>query len=209
MTDAVPRYPNARARLRRTRTAPGTTPSRPTLTIWLRDSAFRVRDETGRPYSDVVGDVRSARGFGLTPRTMEEFMDASDWSRRTPGRAPTELYGDLALGEGAVSEAGEEPWQIDPALISPVAAQLLSDGREAELAPVSTTTYLGRPSAEYRSTLTGEEEGYPYRSEVRWLVSGPFVLLREVRDARIAELTAVTEVVELEEGTVTTADLRP
>jgi hypothetical protein len=37
-------------------------------------------------------------------------------------------------------------------------------------------------------------------------VSGPFVLLREVRDEG---LSAVVEVVELEEGTVTDADLRP
>ena len=209
MTDAVRRYPNVRARLRRTRTAPGTRPSETTLTIWLRDSAFRVRDETGRPYSDVVGDVRSARGFGNTPRTMEEFMDASEWSRRTPGRPATELYGDLDLDEGAVSEAGQEAWQVGPAVISPVAAQLLSDGREAGLDPVSTTTYLGRPCAEYRFTVTGDEDGVPYRSQVCSLVSGPFVLRREVRDVRIEELTAVTEVVELEEGTVTDADLTP
>jgi hypothetical protein len=205
MTEVVPRYPNVRARLRRTRTAPGTKPVETTLTIWLRDGAFRVRDETGRPYADVAGDVRSARGFGTMPRTREELMDAADRAR-APARPPTELYGDLETGEGTVCEAGEEPWPVSPAVLAPVAAQLLTDGRETELDPVSTTTCLGRPCDEYRFALAGEEDGIPYRSEVRWLVSGPFVLLREVRDEG---LSAVVEVVELEEGTVTDADLRP
>jgi hypothetical protein len=210
MTDAVPHFPNVRARLRRTHTAPGIRPDETTLLIWLRDSAFRVRDEAGRPYSEVMDDVRSARGFGATPRSMEEFMDASSRARHsTTGRAATELYGDLQTGEGAVREAGQNPWPVSPAVIAPVAAQLLTEGREAESEPVSTTTYLDRPCTNYRFTLTGDEDGMPYRSAVRWLVSGPFVLFREVRDERINELATITEVVELEEGTVTATDLRP
>jgi hypothetical protein len=94
-------------------------------------------------------------------------------------------------------------------VIAPVAAQLLTEGREAESEPVSTTTSLDRPCTDYRFTLNGDEDGISYRSAVRWLVSGPFVLLREVRDERINELATITEVVELEEGTVTATDLRP
>ncbi|MGH3797053.1 MAG: hypothetical protein ACRDSP_19440 [Pseudonocardiaceae bacterium] len=209
MTDAASRFPNVCARLRRTHTAPGIQPSETTLTIWLWNTAFRVRDEAGRPYSDVVNDVRSARGFGATPRTMEEFMDTSYRSRHSTDRDPTELYGDFQTGEATVREAGQDPWPVSPEVIAPVAAQLLTDGREAELELVSTTTYLDRPCAEYRFTLTGDEDGVPYRSDVRRLVSGPFVLLQEVRDERISQLATVTEVVELNEGTVTDADLRP
>jgi hypothetical protein len=178
------------------------------MVIWLRDGAFRIRDEAGRPYAEIVGDVRSARGFGSTPRTMEEFMDASDRSR-SPGRAATELYGDLETGNATVHEPGEQPWPVSPAVLYPVAAQLLTDGREAELDRVSAVRCLDRQCEEYRFAVTGDEDGIPYRSDVRWLVSGPYVLLREVRDARIGELTAVSEVVELAEGVVTDADLSP
>lgn len=209
MTDATPRFPNAYARLRRTHTAPGIRPSETRLTIWLWDTAFRVHDEAGRPYSDVMNDVRSTRGFGTTPRTMEEFMDTSYRSRQSTGRNATELYGDLRAGEGMVQEAGQDPWPVSPEMIAPVAAQLLTDGREAHAEPGSTTTFLDRRCVEYRFTLTGDEDGIPYRSDVRWLVSGPFILLREVRDQDINELATITEVVELTEGTVTDADLRP
>lgn len=209
MTDAPSRFPNVRARLRRTHTAPGLRSSETTLTIWLRNTAFRVRDEAGRPYSYVVNDVRSARGFGATPRTMEEFMDTSYRSRHPTGRNATELYGDVQSGEGMVQEAGQDPWPVNPEVIAPVAAQLLTDGREAQTGPVSTTIFLDRPCVEYRVTLTGDEDGIPYRSDVRWLVSGPFVLFREIRDEHISELATVTEVVALTEGTVTDADLRP
>jgi hypothetical protein len=205
MTDAAYRLPNVRARLRRTRTAPGTTPTETVLTIWLRDSVFRVRDEAGRPYSDVAADVRSARGFGRTPRTMEEFMDAADRARRLPG-PPTELYGDLDTGDGLVCEPGAEPWEVVPAVLLPVAAQLLADGREASLVPTGHPTYLGRPCAEYRFPLTGEEDGVPYRSEVRWVVSEPYLLVREVSDGG---LHVLVETVELAEGVVTEADVRP
>jgi hypothetical protein len=77
---------------------------------------------------------------------------------------------------------------------------LLTSGREAELEPSGERSYLDRPCQEYRFALAGEEEGIPYRSEVTWLVAGPYVLIRDVRDARIKELWARTEVVELDEA---------
>lgn len=175
--------------------------------IWLRGTSFRVRDQSGRPYADIVGDVTSERGFGTTPRTMEGFMDA--WSPTRLSDDATELYGDVQSGEAVVHEAGREPWATDAGVIGPVAEQLLTDGREATMEPVGEATHLDRPCREYRFAIEGEEDGIGYRSDVRWLVSGPFVLLRDVRDSRHRGLFAVTEVVELEEGSVAEADLRP
>jgi hypothetical protein len=208
MTRAVPPFPNVHARLRRIHTAPGIQPATAILSMWLRDDTFRIRDETGRWYSEIMEDVRSERGFGATPRTIEDFMDASARSREATGREATELHGDLQAGEGTVSEASRSSWPVSPTVLVPVAAQLFTDGRESGVEPMSTTTFLGRPCTEYQVTLIGREDTAQYRSAVRWLVSGPFVLYREVRDGDIHELATVTEVIELDEGAVTDSDLR-
>jgi hypothetical protein len=208
MTLVAPPFPNVHARLRRVHTAPGIQPATAVLSIWLRQGAFRIHDETGRWYSEIMDDVRSERGFGATPRTIEDFMDAAARARHVADRDATEIYGDLETGEGTVREAGRSPWPVDPTVIVPVAAQLFADGRELDIEPTSITTYLGRPCTEYRFTLTGREDTTHYRSAVRWLVSGPFVLYREVRDEHIHELSTVTEVIELNEGAVTDSDLR-
>jgi hypothetical protein len=201
-------YPNVRARLRRVRRAPFAPTSETSTVIWLSGARFHVRDESGRGYADIVGDVTSERGFGRTPRTMEGLMDAWDAFHRSSDEM-TDLYGDLETGEAVVRETGGEPWTANVEAIRPVAEQLLADGRETILQPVGESTYLGRPCREYRFAIDGEENGVRYRSEVRWLVSGPFVLLREVRDTPPGEMHALTEVLELDEGVVTEAELRP
>jgi hypothetical protein len=178
------------------------------MVIWLDGERFRVRDESGRGYAEITGDVTAERGFGLMPRTMEGVMDAWDASRH-PSDQASELYGDAETGEAVVLEAGRRSWRTDVAAVLPVAEQLLVDGRETTLEPVGESTYLDRPCREYRFALEGEEDGVRYRSDVRWLVSGPFVLLREVRDSPRGGLYVLTEVLELEEGAVAGADLRP
>jgi hypothetical protein len=199
-------YPDARVRLRRTRTAPGTETVRTTMTIHLRGSRFRVVDEGGRGYAEILADVTAPRGFGATPQTMEAFMDAFHESRRSVERAPTELRGDLATGEASVSEAGGDPWPADPDRLAPVAEQVLF--RDPGVRPTSaTSTVLGREAAEYVATLEGDENGYRFRSDVRLWVSEPFVLVRDVVDAAYPGLTARVEVVELAEDAVTDADL--
>jgi hypothetical protein len=89
-----------------------------------------------------------------------------------------------------------------------VAEQVLTDGREAALDPAGESVYLGRRCQEYRFAVEGDEDGIAYRSDVRWLLWGPYVLLHEVRDAPHGSLHALTEVVDLAEGAVTEADLR-
>ncbi|MGW0432894.1 hypothetical protein ACWDV4_10160 [Micromonospora sp. NPDC003197] len=193
-------YPTVQARLRRSGHLPGVPPSRTELLIWFDADRFLVRDENGRPYAEIVGDVTAARGFGLVPRTMEGLMDAASAARHPRRHGPTELSGDWATGQAIVREAGRPPWSIDISTVAPVAEQLLSTGREALLPAGNESTFLDRPCREYRFAIEGDEDGTPFRSEVRWLVSAPYVLLREVRDARISELSATTEVIELAEG---------
>jgi hypothetical protein len=164
------------------------------LVIWLSGSRFRVSDAAGRPYREVVADAVAPRGFGSPPRTMEDFMDAFDASVDDSDLGPTELWGDVATGEGSVRQPRGEPWPVDASRLAPVAEQVLSDGHDE-----GDVTYVQE----------GEEDGRPYRSDVRLSVKPPFVVRREVRDAANPELSAVTEVVELEEGTVTDADLSP
>jgi len=193
-------YPRVRARLRRTRHAPGLPRTESFTTIWLGGQRFRVSDELGRSYVDIVSDVIAPRGFGLAASTMEDLMDAWRAARHPRNRGATELFGDRVTGQAVVHEPGRAPWTTDVGRILPAAEQLLTSGREAELEPSGDRSYLDRPCQEYRFALAGEEEGIPYRSEVTWLVAGPYVLIRDVRDARINELWARTEVVELDEA---------
>jgi hypothetical protein len=199
VTAGDPGFPDARVRLVRTRFAPGTDAVRGTMTIHLRGSRFRVVDDAGRGYAEIIADVEAPRGFGATPRSMEEFMDAFHDARRPAGRAPTELRGDLATGEASVSEAGGEPWPADPERLAPVAGQVLFRDPAAR-ATSATSTVLDRSAAEYVSALEGDEDGYHFRSDVRLWVSEPFVLVREVVDATHPGLSLRLEVVELSEG---------
>jgi hypothetical protein len=200
-------YPNARLRLRRVAKAPSAPTSDSQMVLWLDGSRFHLRDETGRSYPEILGDLTAARGFGLTARTIEDFMDA--WGAAGRTRKPTDIYADLASDEGIVVEEGGQPWTIDAARLVGLADQVFTDGREQSLEPVAETTYLGRSCTEYRFSIEGEEDGVPYRSDVSWLVSAPYLLRREVRDAPGGRLSAITEVVELVEGVVAEDDLRP
>lgn len=183
-------YPNARLRVRRVRTVPGAPVFETELLIWLSGSRFRVSDPSGRPYRDIVADAVAPRGFGSPPRTMEDFMDAFDASTDDSDLGPTELWGDVATGEACVRQPRGEPWEVDADRIAPVVEQVLAvEGG--------------------RFVQEGEEDGIPYRSDVLLTVDPPFVVRREVRDAANPQLSALTEVVEVEEGTVTGADLVP
>jgi hypothetical protein len=200
-------YPNVRLRLRRVAKAPGAPTSETEMVLWLDGSRFHLRDETGRSYPEILGDVTSARGFGLTARTIEDFMDAWGAARRT--RKPTDIYADLTTDEGIVLEEGGQPWTISAARLVGLADQVFTDGREQTLEPVGATTYLGRNCTEYQFSIEGEEDGVPYRSEVSWLVSAPYLLRREAQDAPEGHLSAITEVMDLVEGVVAEDDLRP
>lgn len=201
--------PNVRARIHWRRTVPGAPDTEYDTVLWLSGERFRVRDEHGRPYAEILGDVTEPRGFGLLPRTMEAFMDA--WALAAkPAEAPTGLYGDLSTGDGRVYEPGTEPWPVPAERIALLATYLLhGDEPGGDATPTGHAVHLGRECVEYTSHLTGAEyDGRAFHSTVRTLVAGAYVLSREVRDAEPSGLSLRSDVIELDEGVVADADVR-
>ena len=200
---------NARARIRWHRTVPGLPDTTRETVLWLAGDRFRVRDEAGRPYAEILGDVTEPRGFGLLPRTMEGFMDAWTTASAT-AEAPTDLYGDLSTGDGRVYEPGTEPWSVPAERIALLATYLLrGDEPGGDATPTGHAVHLGRECVEYTSHLTGTEyDGRAFHSIVRTLVSGAYVLSREVYDAEPSGLSLRSDVIELDEGVVADADVR-
>lgn len=191
-------YPTVRAVLRRVRAVPATPTTEHQLTIRLLGDTFAVVDTAGRSYAEVIAETTSERGLGRLPRTIEDLMDATSAANRPPP-APSEFSGDLASGTGTLIEAGREPREVPAQLLAPIAEQVLA-GDLAGRTPGRNVEHLGRRCAEYRFTLTGSEDGRPFRSDVRLLVAEGLVLVREVNDADLDGLWAAAEVVELELG---------
>lgn len=189
-------YPTLQVVLRRTRTAPALPATEHRLEIRLDGSTFAVVDVDGRTFGEVIAEATDPRGFGPLPRTIEGFMDATSAARHGPAGAPSEFVGDLATGRGTAVEAGGEPREVPADLLAPIAEQLLAGDLDGH-APVGEVTLLGRACAEYRFAVTGEDDGRPYRSDVRLLVWRGVVLLRDVQDAAVPGLRATAEVVEL------------
>ena len=200
-------YPNARLRLRRTTHAPNAPDTDAALMLWLSGSRFRLRDEAGRSYPAILADVAPGRGLGVAARSIEDQMDA--WSEAGRFWPPTEIYADLTADRATVVESGGQPWSIAAQRLAGLADEVFSQALAPDAELVSRTSHLGRPCDEYRFAIVGEEDGVPYRSEVRWWVAGPYLLRREVEDAAGGRRRAMTEVLELVEGVVTDDDLQP
>jgi hypothetical protein len=177
------------------------------MVLWLDGVRFHLRDETGRSYPELVADVAEPRGFGRTSRTMEDLMDT--WSATSRERAPTDVFADLTADRSVVIEEGGEPWTADAERMVGLADQVFTNGRESDLPAAGRRRQLDRECEEYRFTIHGEEGGVPYRSDVAWLVSAPYLLRREVRDQPAGRMFAITEVVDIAEGAVTEEDLTP
>ncbi|GLZ76404.1 hypothetical protein Afil01_12110 [Actinorhabdospora filicis] len=194
---------NVRLDLLVTRTAPPAPALSTPMTIWWLGERYRVRDGYGRGYAEIVGDVTEPRGFGLVPRTIGEFMDAT---ASTP-RGETDLWGDLASPDAMVREPSGREWEADSVDIARVAGQVFAP--RFSTAPTARDSRLGRDAWEYRSFLEGRDNGVKFRSLVRTLVADGYVLMREVTDARGGPMSRLMEVTELDEGSVTEGDLRP
>jgi hypothetical protein len=204
-------YPNVKARLRLTRTGPALPPRESYLDIWLKGARFRVRDGAGRDVGAILGDLAAPRGLGAAPRSLEAIMDV--WSQSAEAgvaaAGATELYGDLATGEGWVRRHGQAAWPIAAETLAPAAEQILAGEPDARLERRGPVTRLGRPGVEYQGVLEGEEQGIPYRSAVTRVVAPPYLLFSDVRDAANPDHAYTREVVALEEGAVADADLMP
>jgi hypothetical protein len=199
-------YPNVSVSLQRTRILPGAPTLVSPMLIQFDGSRFHVRDVDGRHLTDLVADVTSVRGFGLMPRTIEDFLAAAAGTRREP----LDIYGDRRTGVGWVCQGEREPQTFEASALAKVAEQVL-------LAPVTAGAatangqieLLGRSATLYRSAIEGQEDGRDFRTEMSLAASGPFVLRREARDAGPSGISVRLEVLQLSEGTVTDAELNP
>jgi hypothetical protein len=179
------------------------------MNIWMKGSRFRVRDESGRDVAAILGDVSASRGLGMAPHSMEEIMDV--WSQSpelgAAARGVTELYGDLAAGQGWVLRGGQAAWPIEAESLAPAAEQILAGVLDVQLERRGQGTRLGRSYTEYQGTLEGEDQGVPYKSDVTCLVSPPYLLLSKVRDEQNPGHSYTREILSLEEGAASDSDL--
>jgi hypothetical protein len=203
-------YPNVHVKLRLVQRAPATPPRDEELEIWLSGTRFRVRDPRGRRNAEILADATARRGLGAPARTVEDMMDrfvaASAGQSAGP---PTELFGDLTTDDGWVFPSNGEPWETSARKLSPVAEQILAGDNAEGLARVGTTTRLGRACTEYRGIVSGTEDGLAFENVIVRLIAPPYVLLDDARNAGTGNSSYVREIVALEEGRVTDADLTP
>lgn len=136
--------------------------------------------------------------------------------RRTPSSSrakqdapPTELFGDLATDEGWVYPSKGAQWPMQASELAPAAEQILARARMVGLQIGATSTRLGRTCTEYRGLVTVTEDGETYTNAVTRLIAPPYLLLEETRDSTNPDLSYVREILTLDEGTVTDADVTP
>lgn len=192
---------NVRARMLVTRNVSGTPGPESRLTLWWLGDRFHVRDDAGRAFHDVGADVLAPRGLGFIPRTIEDLMNV-----RLPLKGRMDCYGALGVAEGTITEPWGEKWKARTELIAPIARQLFPSGLDG-VRPSGRESFLNRDCAEYTTHREGTDGGTRYRSRVRQLVAGPYVLLREVTD-EAGPMRLRAEVTALDEGVVTEADVK-
>ncbi len=204
-------YPNVHVRLHLTQHTPDHPPRECDLEIWLKDTRFHVRDLAGRRIDQILGDATAPRQLGVLPRTMEELMDrdAEVRARANPPLVPTEIYGDLATDDGWVFQPRRAPAEMRAFKLAPVAEQILAHHKATGLQLGGGTTHLGRPATEYRGIVTVTDTGESYENQVVRVVAAPYLLLERTQSASNAELAYVREIVALDEGTVSDADVTP
>jgi len=204
-------YPNVHARLRLTQHTPGDPERHNEIEIWLKDTRFHVRELTGRRLDEVLADATAPRQLGAQPRSVEDMMDRDD-SRARAGKAtpPLDLYGELRTDGGWVFRPirdGRERGPIRASKFAPVAEQILARGKDTGLTVGPRSTRLGRATIEYGGVVTVTDHGKQFQNTVTRAIASPYLLLDETRSANNGELGYVREVVLLEEGTVTDADV--
>jgi hypothetical protein len=208
-----PPYPNVHARLRLTQHIPGDPDRHNEIEIWLKDTRFHVRELTGRRLDEILADATAPRRLGAQPRTIEDMMDREDNRERagTPS-PPIDLYGELRTDDGWAFQPlrdGRERGPVRASKFAPVAEQILAHGKDHGLTAGPRATRLGRATTEYRGVETVIDNAKQFQITVTRAIALPYVLLDEARSANDPELGYVREVVLLEEGTVTDADVTP
>jgi hypothetical protein len=205
-----PGYPNVHVRLRIAQRAPSIPPRDSELEIWLSGTRFHVRDLTGQPIQDILGDVTAPRQLGVPARTIEDMMDRhAEAQHRDASSPPTELFGDLSTDAGWVYPSSGERRQIRASTLAPAAEQILARDKANGLQRGAPSTRLGRASSEYRGVVMVTEDGEPYQNEVTRVIAPPYLLREDIRDAANPGMSYVREIIALDEDTVTDADVAP
>jgi len=175
------------------------------IEIWITGSRFRIWDHTGRLVSEILEDVEAPRGLGPQPTSMSAIMDIYS-ARHEKRRPPTEMFGDLESGEGLIVEP-YRTWSLPAAQIADIAHQIFSNGQEDVLERVGETRRFGRACIEYRGVIEGQTGGATWRNAHHRIVTSPYVLFDDVRDAASMDHYYIREVTRLEEGVVTAEDV--
>jgi hypothetical protein len=210
-TTSVPEFPNATARLRIARTGPGLPDRERILTIWLCGTRFRIRDESGAHVSSILDDVPGTRGLGTPLRTVEAMMDLWSEASKRPTRPNrvTELWGDLASDEGYVKHGDADPWPKSADELAPLAVMILAPPVDDRLHVAGGERLLDRTGTRSEGRVEGQDEDGVFETEVTRIVAPPYLLREFVRDLRDPSRTYLRELLSLEEGAVTDADLIP
>ncbi len=204
-----PGYPNVHVRLRLFQQAPAVPDRDSEIEIWLKGTRFHVRDHACRPLSYILEDVTATRGLGRPVKSIEEMMDLGTLDGLRDGSSPTEMYGDLASDEGWVREPVDKRGPVPASVLAPVAEQILSRGKADGLRLVNSMSRLGRAATEYRGQIGVTEDGEQYENSVRRVIAPPLLLFEQVHDAATPRLAYTREVLAIEEGVVTDADVTP
>jgi hypothetical protein len=202
-------YPNVHVRLLLSQRAPATPDRDGEVEIWLKGTKFHVRDRASRLMSEILEDVTAPRGLGRPIRTIEELMDLQSSAEWRKGHPPTELFGDLASDEGWVQEPKQHRWPMPASELAPIAEQILARDKSAGLQPVGPVTRVGRAATEYRGTIDVTENGEQYQNAVTRVIAPPFLLLEDAHAAGAPGLSYRREVLSIDEGSVTDADVTP
>lgn len=199
-------FPNVRARLRVLQRQPGIPDRELELEIWLAGMRFRLCDHGGRSAYEIVGDVTSPRGLGLPVSELEEMMDRASATYEGP---PTELYGDLATGAGWVYPPRGARWPKPAGELVPAAAQILAGDKATGLLVAGVETRLGRQATAYRGLVAVSHDGVQRHNDVRRVIAAPYLLYEAAHDSEFDVVSYQRELLALEEGGVTDADLTP
>jgi len=80
---------------------------------------------------------------------------------------------------------------------------------QAALSALLGASRLGRSSTEYRGQVGVTEDGEPYENSITRVIAPPLLLFEHAHDSVTPTLSYTREILSIEEGTVTDADVTP
>ena len=199
-------YPNAYFKLHFSKMGPGVPEVKGEIEIWLMDSQFRVRDQTGRYAQEILADLQHVRGLGNPPAGMEEIMDLN--ARASNGLSPdfVEFSGNWESGKGKIIEEGGLAWEPEINQISALAEMVLVPAELPKGGSTQEVIVLGKPGKQYTFRLQGLEDGVAYETQGDWTIYGPFILKKQMKDSKVKGYLLTWEVLDFSRENVKQED---